>query len=57
MITPTLFDLAVIAGLRPTGVNYEPTKNDFDFRFSSGAYNPFIEEHRAPVILSMLTNT
>ncbi|KAI5442096.1 hypothetical protein KIW84_011242 [Lathyrus oleraceus] len=48
MLTPTLFDLAAIVGLRPIRENYEPsrpTQINPGFNFSDGGFGIFITDH------------
>ena len=48
MITPTLFDVAAITGLRPTGATYDPAKYKDQksiFDTKSTSFSGFIEEH------------
>src|SRR3954463_3436150 len=48
MITPTLFDVAAITGLRPTGKNFDPNDMDNDtigFNDSQVTYTTFIQKH------------
>lgn len=45
MVTPILFDLVVIAGLRPSAEDYEPYA-ETNFNFSSHTYNTIIGEHQ-----------
>jgi hypothetical protein len=48
MMTPTLFDVAVITGLPPTGDAYDPSRvcNIIDFGFSSKTYSKYIAENQ-----------
>src|ERR1044072_205201 len=48
MITPTLFEVAAITGLRPTGQTYDPTKfkdQKSIFDTNSTSFSAFIDEH------------
>src|SRR4051812_10692234 len=48
MITPTLFDIAAITGLRPTGETFDPNEMDNDtigFNDSQVTYTAFIQKH------------
>lgn len=48
ILTPTLFDLASIASLRPTREDYEPsrpTRTKLDFDFSDRVFDAFIRDH------------
>ncbi|XP_058732451.1 uncharacterized protein LOC131603986 [Vicia villosa] len=48
MVTPTLFDVAAITGLRPTGEDFDPTEMDDDtigFNNSTVTYTAFIQRH------------
>lgn len=55
MVTPTHFDLAVIAGLWPNGEDYEPSAKT-DFKFSNHVYNTFIGENWGFVMFSTPVN-
>jgi hypothetical protein len=48
MMTPTLFDVAAITGLRPTGATYDPAQSSDNIKLSykSNAYSKFISEHQ-----------
>ncbi|XP_058748016.1 uncharacterized protein LOC131620851 [Vicia villosa] len=48
MVTPTLFDVAAITGLRPTGETFDPNDMDNDtigFNDSQVTYTAFIQKH------------
>ena len=45
MLTPTLFDVAIITGLRPTGETFDPTldaDDSIDFNNASPTYNNYL---------------
>jgi hypothetical protein len=48
MMTPTLFDVAAITGLPPTGDTYDPNRvcNIIDFGFNSKTYSKYITENQ-----------
>jgi hypothetical protein len=48
MMTPTLFDIAAITGLPPTGDAYDPSRvcNTIDFGFNSKTYSKYIAENQ-----------
>lgn len=49
MITPTFFDIAVMVGVRPIGLDFDPakvTRTDLAFSFSWTTYCSFIEDHQ-----------
>jgi hypothetical protein len=47
MMTPTLFDVAAIAGLKPTGPTYDPTyvSEHFTFDYKILTFSGFLKEH------------
>ncbi|CAL5193503.1 unnamed protein product [Lathyrus oleraceus] len=49
MITPTFFDITATTGVRPTRLDFDPTKitiTNHVFSFSITTYRSFIEDHR-----------
>lgn len=48
MITPIFFNITVIVGVHPTGMDFDPakvTRMDHSFSFSIPTYNSFIEDN------------
>lgn len=48
MVTPTLFDIATIIGLRPTGENFDPNESDKDtinFNINCAIFGKYIEDY------------
>lgn len=48
MVTPTLFDIADITGLRPTGKNFDSSESDEDninFNINCAIFSKYIKNH------------
>ncbi|PNX69356.1 hypothetical protein L195_g064394, partial [Trifolium pratense] len=50
MMTPTLFDVSAITGLRPTGKTYNPldASDNITLNYKENAFSAYILKHSGP---------